>query len=131
MSKKTIETRKEINHLVITFYEKIKEDKMLGPIFNKHIPENKWSEHLEKLTDFWETNLFGRAKFKGNPTLKHAIVDSNLSGGVQQDHFGRWLQIWFQTIDEFYEGEKATQAKESARRMAHGQFMMIWNRRNQ
>jgi len=126
---KPIENRKDINILVNAFYTKIRKDEVLGPIFNGHIAEERWPEHLEKLTDFWETNLFGVIKFKGNPTLKHINVDKNLNHSVEQKHFGIWLQLWFETINELYEGELAEKAKESARRMAHFQFMAMWNKR--
>lgn len=126
---KTIESRKEISLLVHTFYEKIREEETLGPIFNQHIPEKKWPEHLDKLTDFWETNLFGIPKFKGSPTQKHITVDKNLGHTISQEHFGKWLQLWFETIDELFEGTLATKAKESARKMATGQFLTIWNSR--
>lgn len=126
---KTIENREDIAFLVDTFYDKIREDALLGPIFNSHIAEHQWPEHLSKLTDFWETNLFGIPKFKGNPTQKHVAVDRNLNHTTSQTHFGQWLTIWFQTIDAHFEGELATKAKEASRRMAHGQFMAMFNHR--
>jgi len=126
---KEIETRKDISILVHTFYDKIRKDDLLGPIFNSHIAEGQWTEHLEKLTDFWETNLFGIPKFKGNPSQKHLNVDENLEYKVDQNHFGKWLEIWFETINELYEGDLADRAKEASRRIAHAQFMMMWNRR--
>ena len=126
---KEIETRTDISFLMHSFYDKIRTDDLLGPIFNSHIPNESWPKHLEKLTDFWETNLFGIAKFKGNPTLKHLNVDENSKHTISQKHFGRWLQIWFETIDKNFEGFLANKAKESARRMAHVQFMTIFNYR--
>lgn len=128
---KQIENRNDINILVNNFYSKIRKDDLLGPIFNAHIPDDKWKEHLDKLTDFWETNLFGVAKFKGNPTQKHINVDKNLKYSIEQTHFGRWLQIWFGTLDELYEGEYADKAKNSARKMSTGQFLSIWQQRPQ
>ncbi len=122
---KTIEDRQDINILVNAFYTKIRKDDLLGPIFNSHIPDEKWPEHLSKLTDFWETNLFGVARFKGNPTQKHINVDRNLNHTIDPAHFGRWLELWFETIDELYQGEGAERAKNSAKKMARGQFMMI------
>ncbi len=126
---KTIENREDISLLVHSFYAKVRKDSLLGPIFNSHIPEENWPEHLEKLTDFWETNLFGIAKFKGSPTQKHVNVDRNLNHTVDQNHFGQWLNLWFETIDILFEGQLAQNAKEAARRMAHGQYMAIWNHR--
>lgn len=124
-----ITSRNEISLLVNSFYTKVRKDELLGPIFNRHIAEEQWPAHLEKLTDFWETNLFGRAIFKGNPSEKHVAMDRNLKYKVEQKHFGKWLQLWFETIDEHFTGELATKAKEAARRMAHVQFMVIWNHR--
>jgi hemoglobin len=126
---KSIENRNDVSVLVNTFYAKIRADELLGSIFNKHIPDEKWPEHLNKLTDFWETNLFGVIKFKGNPSQKHIDVDKNLNYNIEQTHFGKWLQLWFETIDELYEGNLAIKAKQSARKMATGQFLTIWNNR--
>lgn len=126
---KTIEKRQDIAVLVNAFYAKIREDDMLGPIFNSHIPEEKWPEHLSKLTDFWETNIFGVIRFKGNPTQKHLQVDRNLNHAIEPAHFERWLQLWFETVDELYDGENAERAKNSATRMARAQFMMITQHR--
>jgi hemoglobin len=126
---KRIESRTDVSDLVNAFYAKIRKDELLGPIFNSHIAVNQWPSHLDKLTDFWETNLFGVMKFKGNPTMKHIQVDAHLNYTIDQDHFGRWLQMWFETINERYEGDLAIRAQESARKMASGQFMMIWNSR--
>jgi len=125
----SIENRNDVSILVNTFYSKVREDELLGPIFNGQIPEEKWPKHLSKITDFWETNLFRIPKFKGNPSKKHVNVDMNLGYTITQIHFGKWLQLWFETIDELYEGELATKAKESARKMATGQFLTIWHHR--
>lgn len=126
---KQIADRADITTLVHHFYSKIRQDEMLGPIFNKHISEDKWEIHLDKLTDFWETNLFGIAKFKGSPTQKHINVDKNLNYSIEQKHFGKWLQLWFEAIDELYTGEYADKAKNAARKMSTGQFLAIWQQR--
>lgn len=126
---KTLQNRNDISSLVHAFYEKIRKNELLGPIFHKHIAENEWTAHLEKLTDFWETNLFGIAKFKGNPTAKHIKVDQLHSYKIEPIHFGVWLQLWFETIDQRFEGELANKAKDSARKMGTGQYIAIWNNR--
>lgn len=126
---KEIEDRKDIIKLVNTFYAKVRKDELLGPIFNNHIPEEHWPAHLEKLTDFWVTNLLGEICFKGNPSKVHAKVDKNLNHTISQVHFGQWLQLWFNAIDSLFIGKLADRAKNSARRMSTGQFMAIWNQR--
>lgn len=126
---KTIKTREDISELVHLFYSKIQKNELLGPIFNSHIAEEQWPEHLKRLTDFWETNLFGIAKFKGSPSAKHINVDKNINHSIEQIHFGVWLQLWFETIDQLFEGELAFKAKQSARKMSTGQYLTIWNNR--
>lgn len=128
---KAIDTRKDIEILVNLFYTKIRKDELLGPIFNSHISENRWPEHLKTLADFWETNLLGVPSFKGSPTQKHINVDKNLNYTINQVHFGKWLQLWFETIDQLYIGEYAQRAKDAARKMSTGQFLAIWNKRPQ
>lgn len=126
---KTIDSRDDISILVSAFYAKIRKDDMLGPIFNSHIAKTNWPVHLEKLTDFWETNLLGVIKFKGNPTQKHIKVDQNLKHSIKQEHFGQWLLLWSETIDQLFIGPIANKAKEAASRMAQGQFMVMLNSR--
>ena len=126
MIKKQIENREDVFLLVSSFYEKIKRDEFIGDFFIKTIPENEWDDHIEKLTDFWETNLFFVRKFKGNPVKAHKDVDANFNHAIQQEHFGRWLQLWFTTVDVYFTGEKATQAKERARNIASMLFFKIY-----
>lgn len=124
-----IRNRTDINKLVVSFYAKVRQDKLLGPIFNRAIPEGKWENHFQKLTDFWETNLFGVRKFKGSPTLAHIKVDQEEGHQISQLHFQRWLELWFGTINDMFSGEKALRAKEGARRMGTGQFIAIFQAR--
>ncbi|NJB70160.1 hemoglobin [Saonia flava] len=125
--KKEISSRKEVYELVTTFYGKVRKDELLGPIFNRHI--NDWGGHFEKLTDFWETNLFFVRKFKGSPMHKHILVDKDENYAINEHHFGAWLNLWFQTVDELFIGEKANIAKNRARNMGTFFHIGIFNAR--
>lgn len=126
---KEIESRTDISHLVTVFYARIRKHDLLGPIFNSHIAEEQWPAHLEKLTDFWETILFGVQKFKGSPSGKHIEVDRNLNYGITQEHFNQWVSLWNDTINSLFEGELAKRAQEAAGQMAIGQYTMLWRYR--
>ncbi|WP_109302505.1 group III truncated hemoglobin [Aquimarina sp. AU474] len=126
-----IKNRDDVFVLVSTFYRAVRKDELLGQIFNGHIREKQWPIHLEKLTDFWVTALFGKACFKGNPGQAHRNVDKNLNYTMDQVHFGKWLQLWFTTIDSLYEGELAQRAKDASRKMATSQYLSIWKNRPQ
>jgi hemoglobin len=126
MELRDVENREDIFLLVTTFYAKVKKDRFIGPIFLEIIPENGWENHLEKLTDFWETNLFFVRKFKGNPMKAHKDVDAHFKHTVTQKHFEKWLEIWFATVDELFIGTKAYEAKERARNIASILFLRMF-----
>jgi len=126
---KEIENREDIFLLVTTFYKEIRKDKSLGPIFNSYLNNKQWPNHLEKLTDFWVTALLGKIAFKGNPSKAHIKVDKQLNHKMDQVHFGKWLQLWFTTIDSLYEGELAQRAKDASRKMATSQYLNVWKNR--
>ena len=129
MQKEDITNRADVKLLVETFYEKIRKDKVLGPIFNGIITD--WESHLIQLTDFWETQLFLKRKYYGNPVTAHQEVDEKMDHTITSEHFGLWLNLWFATIDELFEGETAWIAKNRAQKMSTMLFMQIYQHRNQ
>ncbi len=127
MNIKPIETRTDLTFLVNTFYARVRKHEVLGPIFNAKIKD--WDSHLLKITDFWETTIFLGKSYHGNPMRKHLELDKELGNSIEQAHFGHWLELWFNTVDTYFEGEKANLAKERARNMAHILFMRIFENR--
>lgn len=129
MAKKKIESREEVSFLVRTFYSKVREDKLLGPIFNGIITD--WETHLELLTDFWETNLLYARKYFGNPMHAHIEVDKKIGNTMNELHFGTWINLWYQTLNEYFEGEVAEIAKNRARNMGTFIHLNVFNARHQ
>jgi hemoglobin len=123
-----ISSREDIYLLVKTFYSKVRIDALLGPIFNGIIKD--WEGHFEHLTDFWQSNLFFEKKYSGDPMQKHAEVDKLVGGVINEHHFGVWLNLWFQTIDELFAGETAQIAKNRARNMGTYMHIKIFQARN-
>ena len=126
--KSEIKERKDIKLLVVSFYSKIREHQILGPIFNGIITD--WDSHLELLTDFWEGQLLLERKYRGNPIAVHQEVDRKMDHGITPEHFGLWLNEWFATIDELFEGEVAWIAKNRAQKMSTMLYMQIYQYRN-
>jgi len=127
MPKTDIRNRDDITLLVETFYSKIRIDNVLGPIFNAII--NDWESHLTLLTDFWETQLFLKRKYYGNPVTAHQEVDDKMKHTATAEHFGLWLNLWFETLDELFEGEIAWIAKNRAQKMSTMLFMEMFKHR--
>ena len=126
--KPDIENREDINLLVRTFYSKVRKDKVLGPIFNSIISD--WESHFIVLTDFWETQLFLKRNYTGNPVVVHQEVDEKMNHTVTSEHFGLWLNLWFETIDDLFEGETAWIAKNRAQKMSTMLFLKIFEHQN-
>ena len=122
--KQDIQNREDVFLLVSSFYTKVRANAEISHFFNDTIED--WPSHLEKLTDFWETNLFMVSKFRGNPMRAHKEVDNRFNNSIEQKHFGVWLNMWFETIDELFEGDRANIAKNRARNMAGNLFMNMY-----
>lgn len=127
MAKKDIKTREDVFLLVSSFYEKVKKDEVLGPFFNDVIHD--WNEHLDRLTTFWESSLFLKTKYIGDPLKAHIKVDKSNNNSISEYHFGLWLNLWFQTIDELFEGDYAQNAKHRARKISTFLFLKIFESR--
>ena len=127
--KTDIRNREDTSLLVRTFYVKVRKDEVLGPIFNGIIAD--WESHLELLTDFWETQLFLKRKYHGNPVIVHQEVDEKMNHSIGPEHFGLWLNLWFATIDELFDGETAWIAKNRAQKMSTMLYMQMYQHRNQ
>jgi len=124
--KEDIKNREDIFLLVSTFYSKVRKDEVLGPFFGRI---EDWNEHLERLTTFWESSLFLQTKYYGNPLKAHAKADAENSNTISELHFGIWLNLWFRTIEELFEGEIAENAKRRARKMGTFLYLKIFEAR--
>jgi hemoglobin len=80
-----------IDHFVESFYARIREDEMLGPIFAEYIED--WPPHLARMKAFWRSILHNSGEFSGNPMAKHIAIP-----GLQKAHFARWLELFYQTL---------------------------------
>lgn len=109
--KKDILTLEDCKILVDNFYDKVRKDPLIGPIFDEII-RDKWPEHLEKMYRFWQTVLLEDHTYFGSPFPPHAKLP------VDWHHFEKWLELFNQTIDEHFTGDKATEARWRANKMA-------------
>ncbi|WP_282043278.1 group III truncated hemoglobin [Winogradskyella flava] len=128
MGKPDIKTREDVYQLVSQFYAKVREDEVLGPFFNNTIKD--WDAHLEHLTTFWESSLFLKTKYYGNPLEVHVKVDKSYNHSITELHFGLWLNLWYETIEALFEGDYANNAKRRARKMGTFLYLKIFEARN-
>ncbi|MCT4623069.1 MAG: group III truncated hemoglobin [Schleiferiaceae bacterium] len=111
-----IESREDVKTLVDTFYAKVLKDETIGYLFTE-VAKISLETHMPIMYDFWESVLFGKSVYKGNPMTKH--FELNKKSPLLPEHFARWKELWFETLNELFEGERANEAKTRANTIAY------------
>ena len=81
--KRDIESRKDIEYLINSFYEKVKKDEVIG--FD--VAKVNWEKHLPVMYDFWESIIFSINKYEANPMLLHTNLNKLIP--FTKQHFKR------------------------------------------
>ncbi|MBT4138792.1 MAG: group III truncated hemoglobin [Candidatus Latescibacteria bacterium] len=105
-------TEDKIRQMVTQFYQKVRNDDLLGPVFGDQIADPDWPHHLDRMCDFWSSILLTTGRFHGNPRLKHAALPH-----IEPEHFERWLALFEPTLHEIYDADTANQIFARALRM--------------
>src|SRR5690606_22409884 len=63
-----------IRAVVDAFYARARRDDVIGPVFNRVIPDAEWPAHLDKIADFWSAMLLGSGRYNGRPMPKHMAI---------------------------------------------------------
>lgn len=110
-SKNDISSRKDIELLVSEFYQKVKADETLGPVFTE-VAKINWEKHLPLMCDFWENAILFTGSYQGNPMDLHTHLHKAMP--LLLVHFQKWNQLFINTVDSLFKGEKALLAKQRA-----------------
>lgn len=109
--------------LVYGFYDRVRADGLLGPVFAERISD--WGPHLEKMVDFWSSVALMTGRYHGAPMPKHLPLP------VEGEHFNRWLALFRQTAQEVCPPAGADWVIERAERIAASIHMNIRDARRQ
>ena len=116
-------TDKQLEQLVDRFYAKVREDEVLGPVFNGAIGD--WPEHQQKLGAFWSSVMNTTGRYKGNPMAAHLKHKS----AIEPAMFDRWLGLWRETaseiLDEAGTAAVAAKAERIAESLQLGMFFKL------
>ena len=78
-----------ISDLVEGFYEKVRADPLLGPVFAERVDD--WAPHLARMKQFWSSVALATGVYNGRPMPRH------MSLPVDAGHFDRWLALFEET----------------------------------
>lgn len=99
-----------IERLVRRFYEAVREDPLLAPIFAARIRD--WEPHLQRMFAFWSSVALMSGRYHGQPMAKHLPLPAD------GRHFDRWLALFEATARRECPPAAAEHFIERARRIA-------------
>jgi hemoglobin len=105
-------TEAQLQSLVHGFYGKVRDDTVLGPVFNQAISD--WPHHLAKMVDFWSSVMLTSGRYKGNPMMMHLKHIAR----IRPEMFDRWLELWRETAPEMLDEAGASAVIAKAERIA-------------
>jgi len=101
-----------IRTLVHTFYDRVRDDTQLSPLFEQALV-GRWASHLEKMCDFWASLVLGAKRYRGNVQQAHQPLS-----GIEPAHFSRWLYLFLDTAERMFVPAAAIEFMEPALRIA-------------
>jgi hemoglobin len=99
-----------IKTLVHTFYDRVRRDDLIGPIFEAQVED--WPDHLDKLCAFWSNVVLRTGRYQGRPMQKHLRLP------IEPAHFDRWLALFRATATEIMPPDGAAIFIDRANRIA-------------
>ena len=106
-----------LRELVHRFYGKVRQDRLLAPIFEERISD--WAPHLERMVAFWSSVALMTGRYHGAPVPKHVSLP------VTWSHFERWLTLFRETAIETCSPAGAAHVIERAERIARSLNMAV------
>jgi len=107
-----IETRADIDRLLVEFYKVIVHDPEIG----HHFDQLDLDPHPPILRNFLGKGPFCHAVLFQNPPPLNKKLHERLP--LQPEHFLRWVEVFSQTVESLFVGEMADLAKSRARAIA-------------
>lgn len=99
-----------IERLVRTFYDRVRLDPLIGPIFEARVHD--WEGHIGRMCAFWSSVALMSGRYHGQPMVAHLPLP------VDTPHFDRWLQLFAETAHEICPPVAADHFLERAHRIA-------------
>ena len=110
-----LDSRKNIEHFVDLFYQRMLADEILAPIF-VDVAEIDLAVHLPHIKDYWCKLLLGEKRYQRHTMNIHRQLHGKRA--LQASDFQRWLSFFTATVDDHFCGQRAERAKQVAASIA-------------
>ena len=106
-----IQTEGDIKTLVDTLCYKATNDTLLGASFGA-AARIHWPHYLTSQYRYWSSTLLGQGSTEGEPLPEQIALPRS---GAHVEH---WLSLFSSTVEEYFSGSKAEEAKQLAQQLA-------------
>ncbi|MEA2739414.1 MAG: hemoglobin [Acetobacteraceae bacterium] len=119
-------TEEAITLLIDRFYAAVRQEPVLGPVFESAICPEAWPEHLATMRRFWSSVTLASGRYSGNPVAVHRAVPD-----LQRPMFARWLDLFEKTVRELFVPDVARQFMAKAQRIAASLQLALFHKPGQ
>ncbi|APY12556.1 hypothetical protein BWZ22_15610 [Seonamhaeicola sp. S2-3] len=106
---RNIQQLEDIKLLVDAFHAKIEKDDLLRSIFKNNSKEER-TKQVKKMYHFWQSILLD--------TNYGYVCPFHDNFTMERQYFVRWIELFYKTLDENFEGELVNEAKWIAAKLA-------------
>ncbi|MBX9841122.1 MAG: group III truncated hemoglobin [Xanthobacteraceae bacterium] len=106
-------TESLVRKVIVSFYENVRDDALLGPIFSEAIGEN-WDSHIERVARFWLTATRLGSGYDG----RNFMPAHRRHSSIRADHLSHWLALFRATAAHHCPPQAALALVDIAERMA-------------
>jgi hemoglobin len=114
---------KMIEVLVRAFYERVRHDPLIGPVFEAKVTD--WEAHMSRLCAFWSSVALMSGRYHGQPMAAHLPLP------IDTPHFERWLELFAATAREVCPPPAAAHFLEGASRIADSLELCVADQRGE
>src|SRR4051812_11890022 len=90
-------TEDTIALLIDRFYAAVRQEPVLGPVFESATSPGEWPEHLATMRRFWSSVMLASGRYSGNPVAVHRAVPN-----LERPMFARWLALFEAAARELF-----------------------------
>lgn len=116
-------TEASIAALIDRFYDVVRRDAALGPVFEAAIAADEWPEHLATMRRFWSSVMLASGRYSGNPVAVHRAIE-----GLERPLFARWLALFEATATTLFAPAPAAVFVDKANRIATSLQLALFHR---
>ncbi len=110
-------TPEGISALVDNFYEAVRQQERLGPLFDEKAAGD-WEPHLARMKSFWRSVLLKAGEYHGQPVPKHMVILR-----LGSDDFQIWLDLFREHVHAAFEDDAAALVIQAAERIAQSLWL--------